>query len=661
MRSHPERADPCRYSPPPPPPPPPTDAFSEFERRHPELIAIDSHGFEHQYPDFAAREREEMRVLSQATEICPNIWLGNSQDVPLVVPDSNTTASQGMTRSASNETTAAESDASSVLDDGNPLAFAICIDAHDHGTRLVERATRHAVFAAAHEHFAALEREALAGALEHDFAGDKARLAELDLGAHSLRPPVERVVHLEAPATLTSVTAGAVTHHAVESARDRLVDCVVELAFWLVSQANTRRRDPLAAARADDEHPCKLARRVLLHCGDGYTETSLLALACVMVSRRCSAPDAYLALQLDLDRSFFVYPHDVDVLERVARRIGNILRPAPVAADADDDDAKSVTPSRITASDSGYSSLCEQANDRTPTRPSKQRQLATMPESPLASTAATDPWFHSPYFDGHFPSRILPFLYLGNWNHASNALMLRQLGITHVVSVGESALVEPANNKSAAAADKTVNSLWLERERGNVDVLDLEGVLNDGIDSLRPHVMRATAFIEHARRTGGRALVHCRVGVSRSASIVIAYLMQHLGLDLVSSYLLTRSRRLNILIQPTLPFMATLHALEAELLEHRDAQRRERRAARMRRLGISASSACDTTNEDLAPSLLASLDADALSSHDSDARDDDAGDVVASEHKSVALRWPNRMAWPILCREIASLNERYLC
>lgn len=44
-------------------------------------------------------------------------------------------------------------------------------------------------------------------------------------------------------------------------------------------------------------------------------------------------------------------------------------------------------------------------------------------------------------------------------------------------------------------------------------------------------------------------LVHCRVGVSRSASVVIAYLIKYGGMDLVTAYLVTRSRRLNILIQ----------------------------------------------------------------------------------------------------------------
>jgi dual specificity MAP kinase phosphatase len=145
--------------------------------------------------------------------------------------------------------------------------------------------------------------------------------------------------------------------------------------------------------------------------------------------------------------------------------------------------------------------------------------------------------------------------YLGSLKHANNALMLKELGITHVVSMGESALTPPrpptfsiasSFGSNAKASD---NSLWLEERLGNIAVLDMRDVADDGIDSIRPHMDEALAFIEEARWQGGKVLVHCRVGVSRSASIVIAYLMKHIELDLASAYLLTRSRRLNILIQ----------------------------------------------------------------------------------------------------------------
>jgi hypothetical protein len=75
----------------------------------------------------------------------------------------------------------------------------------------------------------------------------------------------------------------------------------------------------------------------------------------------------------------------------------------------------------------------------------KRARAVTSPWLPSLFGGDHQAWFNDPRFDGSFPSRVLPFLYLGNLAHASNAYMLHALGITHVVSVGECALVPPSN------------------------------------------------------------------------------------------------------------------------------------------------------------------------------------------------------------------------
>jgi dual specificity MAP kinase phosphatase len=52
--------------------------------------------------------------------------------------------------------------------------------------------------------------------------------------------------------------------------------------------------------------------------------------------------------------------------------------------------------------------------------------------------------------------------------------------------------------------------------------------------------------------------VHCRVGVSRSASICIAEVIRRLSQTLPRAYLFVRARRLNVIIQPNLRFMYEL-------------------------------------------------------------------------------------------------------
>jgi dual specificity MAP kinase phosphatase len=59
-------------------------------------------------------------------------------------------------------------------------------------------------------------------------------------------------------------------------------------------------------------------------------------------------------------------------------------------------------------------------------------------------------------------------------------------------------------------------------------------------------------------RAGEKTLVHCRVGVSRSASICIADVMRRTSLSLPRAYLFVRARRLNVIIQPNLRFMYEL-------------------------------------------------------------------------------------------------------
>lgn len=225
-------------------------------------------------------------------------------------------------------------------------------------------------------------------------------------------------------------------------------------------------------------------------------------------------------------------------------------------------------------------------------------------------------WFADPRFDGSFPSRVLPFLYLGNLNHASNAYMLHALGITHVVSVGECALVPPqphapertnAVSLSApgggVAPRQTPGSLWLEEREGRIQVLDIQGVCDDGIDTLEPQLGPACAWIERARQQGGTVLVHCRVGVSRSATVVIAYVMQHLALSLVDAYLVVRSRRLSVLIQPNMRLLYNLLGWEIKLAKER------------------AGGDEDKLKEELSRSLN----------------------------------------WPYLAKEVHALNEKYLC
>lgn len=426
--------------------------------------------------------------------------------------------------------------------------------------------------------------------------------------------------------------------------------------------------------RLDGNQQVPLPRKVLLHCADGYTETSVLALTYVMYTHPgMRLPQAYLFLQNKLQRSFFVYPRELPALQLIEARLlraffyMGLVQPHGKPFDPTPDPQHVLQPAAASLSMPENETTESYSPNKTKSCPSKSRKqhhhehqgLSKAPAQAYVSSAGTEPpltplsslsasfpavlgdeevvrqypWFYNSLWEGSFPSRILDFIYLGNLNHAMNAGMLRALGITHVVSVGESALdMPPASFTPAATAGKEAcpsplssqskvphsssqrrkdshaslhgrkwapsassttssspsasasvlraglshhasgsttmsrNSLWAEREAGRISVLHLPNVADDGIDPLRSTMKQAVEFMDQARRTGGKVLVHCRVGVSRSSTIVLAYVMAHLGVSLVQAYLLVRSRRLNILIQPHLLFFWELRGWEAYLV-----------------------------------------------------------------------------------------------
>lgn len=60
--------------------------------------------------------------------------------------------------------------------------------------------------------------------------------------------------------------------------------------------------------------------------------------------------------------------------------------------------------------------------------------------------------------------------------------------------------------------------------------------------------------------------MHCRVGVSRSATICIAEVMRRRRLSFPRAYCFVRARRLNVIIQPHLRFAYELLKWEETLL-----------------------------------------------------------------------------------------------
>lgn len=282
-----------------------------------------------------------------------------------------------------------------------------------------------------------------------DFAAmpDTQALANIEERLHTKR---NKTQHLPFPASGSlAPSTGTCSPRSITTSSDApALDGILQACRWIHHLAN--------------ESSAIQPRRFLIHCADGYTETSLLALAYTMFSLRLPASEAWIHLHTTLNRNFFAYPADKLLLERFQLKL-----------------AKEVP---------GY---------------------GRRPESLLTNQPM---WMAQ--MDGSLPSRILPYLYLGNLTHANNPGLLRTLGIHRVLSVGE-----PIAWSEPAGGDR--RSEWKEE-----DFLYIDKVQDNGTDPLTGEFERCLKFIEEGRKLGIATLVHCRVGVSRSATICIAEVMR---------------------------------------------------------------------------------------------------------------------------------------
>ncbi|EJD49550.1 hypothetical protein AURDEDRAFT_182705 [Auricularia subglabra TFB-10046 SS5] len=524
-----------------------TEPFSVFESAFNPLVSIASDGLPTpSYPDLAAREKDEMRQLTAASEILNGVWLGNAADVPIWH---------------------ATDTEDPMVSENNPGGFDICVECMD-GAPFPSQ--HH--FRQAEDHLNALDSLWSTGFV----APGVAHCSSPSTAPPRPAPNANAVLHLSCPSSPLS-TQGNMAQLLT------LVDFILRAASGRL--LSNRRR----------------SLRLLVHSADGYTDSSVLALSLIMSSKHCSLPEAYLELQVARSRSFFVYQQDLPFLKRIEAKL------VPPAMAIEQQRKREREKSRESDAASGKR---ERSHDRwgwSFSRASSVSISGSAPASesgalfpPLSSSAPNSPapiavavqrrtrastsaalppaghhsWFNDPRFDGSFPSRVLPFLYLGNLNHASNAYMLHALGITHVVSVGECALVPPppvpgmqtpGASGHCPTGPHAQGSLWIEEREGRIKVLDIKGVCDDGIDSLRGQFGPICDWIDKARLEGGKVLVHCRVGVSRSATVTIAYVMKHLELPLIDAYLIVRSRRLSVLIQPNMRLLYNLVGWEAEL------------------------------------------------------------------------------------------------
>lgn len=103
---------------------------------------------------------------------------------------------------------------------------------------------------------------------------------------------------------------------------------------------------------------------------------------------------------------------------------------------------------------------------------------------------------------GNGMNKVIDGLYLGNIRDSENVDGLSKNGITHILSV--------YNNAKPVLEDMTYLCIH---------------AADASSQNLSQHFKECISFIHECRLNGGACLVHCLAGVSRSTTMVVAYLM----------------------------------------------------------------------------------------------------------------------------------------
>jgi protein-tyrosine phosphatase len=136
---------------------------------------------------------------------------------------------------------------------------------------------------------------------------------------------------------------------------------------------------------------------------------------------------------------------------------------------------------------------------------------------------------------------IMDRLWLGDMVGAYNKFLLKKNGVTHILTVAQG--IHP--KFPTLFNYKIVN------------------ILDSPTANLKQHFPSCIKFIRDAIEEGGCVLVHCFAGVSRSATIVIAYLMQEYGMSNREAFQFVRQKR--YFIHPNDGFKRQLQQFHREL------------------------------------------------------------------------------------------------
>ncbi|KAL7713004.1 Dual specificity protein phosphatase [Entamoeba marina] len=119
------------------------------------------------------------------------------------------------------------------------------------------------------------------------------------------------------------------------------------------------------------------------------------------------------------------------------------------------------------------------------------------------------------------PSKIIDYIYLGSQDSVTDLAYLKELKIQNILCVAP--MIQPLFPN--------------EFNYKIVEIFDLPQF------DLRPHISSCLKFLNECVVKKENVIVHCNAGVSRSATVVIAYLMKYQAMTYKSAFSYVKEKR----------------------------------------------------------------------------------------------------------------------
>jgi len=153
------------------------------------------------------------------------------------------------------------------------------------------------------------------------------------------------------------------------------------------------------------------------------------------------------------------------------------------------------------------------------------------------------------------PTQLLSHVYIGSQANAEQLRLLRHIGVTHVLN---------------CAGYKGRRTSYASPYDGcGIEYYEFQAEDSDRYN-ITQHFSEAFTYLDNVKRVGGVALVHCALGINRSAAVCLAYIMTDRRLPLLEATRMLKNKRRIVLVNKAFQRQLIRFARNRNLLDRID-------------------------------------------------------------------------------------------